>query len=120
MDNQEFDVDVVNAVGTSELEPPSGYDSWLDYWEKKQGKKADHCYFCGKKTEDLLGGHVNKVILDYTEIILKKKPKSEPPLFIIPLCAECNNSENDAVFSVSEADLVPAPDEYNVVDALWP
>lgn len=26
---------VVNAVGTSDKKCPYGYDSWLDFWEKK-------------------------------------------------------------------------------------
>jgi hypothetical protein len=78
----------------------------------KQDKIADHCY-CSSCTEkkDIEGGHVNKVNYDYWGIMHER----ERPLYIIPLCKKCNNTENEAVFSVDEGDLVPAPDEYNVV-----
>lgn len=36
-------IDIKNKKGTADQTPPSGYLSWLDFWEKKKGKKADRC-----------------------------------------------------------------------------
>ena len=33
-------IEVKNKKGTADNPPPSGYSSWLDYWEKKKGQKA--------------------------------------------------------------------------------
>ena len=36
-------IKIKNKKGTSGNPPPSGYSSWLDFWEKKKGKKATIC-----------------------------------------------------------------------------
>ncbi len=32
-------VKVKNKKGTGDKTPPTGYTSWLDFWEEKKGKK---------------------------------------------------------------------------------
>lgn len=93
---------VRNATGgTYDPDVPAGYESWLDYWEKKKGLPTGYCRncrCCGKhfnSNSDLVGGHVRSV---YTN-----------NLYITPLCYECNKPENTRNFSVEETDLVRAP-----------
>lgn len=54
---------VKNASGTSRWSKPStGESSWLDYWEKKTGKKATRCGATDcHSTGTLVGAHVQKV-----------------------------------------------------------
>ena len=46
-------VDVRNKKGTADRKPPAGYSSWLDFWERKRGKKAKDCEVlsCSAKAE---------------------------------------------------------------------
>lgn len=71
---------------------PSGYTSWLDYWQKKRNLVAGNCRCCGKPNNDLVGGHVEAI--GYTGV------------YIVPLCACCNNSENHKAFYVNDQDFV--------------
>lgn len=34
---------IKNKNGTAGRTPPTGYDSWLEFWEKQKGKKANRC-----------------------------------------------------------------------------
>ena len=75
---------VKNANGTSRWSKPStGESSWLEYWEKHTGKKADHCGAtdCSSKT-GLVGAHVQKVY-------------GGNELYITPLCSSCNNRTDE-------------------------
>ncbi len=76
-------VKVKNINGTSGR-LPSGYTSWLDYWERKSGEKASvcHAYSCSTKTE-LVGAHV------------KKAEGSDNSWYIVPLCKGCNKITGD-------------------------
>ena len=67
---------------------PDGYSSWLDYWEKKTGHKANHCSSCGNKY-DLDGGHV-----DY-----------KGHIYLVPICHDCNNKHGEVIL-VEENDLL--------------
>jgi len=73
---------------------PSGYSSWLDYWEKHTNKTAGWCRYCRKEipNKDLVGGHVKSIT---TGII-----------YITPLCASCNHPDNTSSFSVESEWLV--------------
>lgn len=84
---------VKNKKGTSDKTPPSGYESWLDFWEKKKREKADKCkvYPCIRSAK--LGGHVIKVGETAKE-------------YILPMCSDCNNKPDDEEFSAWEDDLV--------------
>lgn len=102
---------VANAPGEDyDSTVPDGYDSWIDYWNKKRypndDKHAGFCRNCKTKTEDLDGGHV-----EYCEkrndgkwYYIKSKG-----IFITPLCSKCNNPDNTAVFSVDDDDLIEVP-----------
>ena len=87
-------IEVKNKKGTGEKNPPSDYDSWLDFWEKKKGKKATECEVLLCKGKPDLGGHVVKV----------KEGSKE---YILPMCYSCNNKPEDEVFKSWESDLVP-------------
>ena len=88
-------VKVKNKKGTADKEPPAGYDSWLDFWEKKKGQKATKCKVlaCGGPSD--LGGHVLKV-------------GEEGKEYILPMCTSCNNKPDTDTFEAWEGDLVPA------------
>lgn len=94
---------VVNAVGTSDKKCPYGYSSWLDFWQKRTKKIAAYCRNCGKPTTNLVGGHVQK-IGKYLNGTLYRIDE----LYIIPICPDCNNPENNKIFSVDETELVKA------------
>lgn len=34
---------VTNINGSDRYTPPSGYSSWLEYWEDKTGSKVTYC-----------------------------------------------------------------------------
>lgn len=53
-------INVKNKKGTSSKNPPSGYASWLDFWEKKKGKKATVCEARNCSENPDVGGHVIK------------------------------------------------------------
>ena len=71
---------------------PAGYSSWLDYWEKKTGRKAGYCHErnCFGKATD--GAHVQIV-------------NGSDEWYIVPLCHPCNLNYG-ASFEVS-GPLVP-------------
>ena len=87
-------IEVRNKKGTSNHNTPYGYTSWLDFWEKKQGKKASSCevLHCNGKAE--VGGHVYKV-------------RESSKEYILPMCYDCNNKPDGETFKAWESDLVP-------------
>ncbi len=86
-------IEVKNKKNTSDKEPPAGYTSWVEFWEKKKGIKAVNCEVksCSGKAE--VGGHVIKV-------------GEGPKEYILPMCYTCNNKPDDEVFKAWESDLV--------------
>jgi hypothetical protein len=87
-------IDVKNKKGTAGNTPPSGCNSWLDFWEKKKGGKATQCEVMSCKGSPNLGGHVIKVGEGSKE-------------YILPMCYTCNNKPENEVFKVWDTDLVP-------------
>lgn len=90
-------IKVKNVNGSSRFARPTGYDSWLDYWEEKSGKtawkcSATDCNMIGRW--NLVGAHVQKVYGTYKS------------WYIIPLCGDCNNRTDE--FYVDET-LIPVP-----------
>lgn len=85
---------VKNVNGTSRFPVPSGYDSWLDYWEKQTGKTVSICGVRGCSDSDLVGGHVMKV------------NSTDKHYYITPICRSCNTRTDE--FYVCW-DLVPVP-----------
>lgn len=86
-------IEVKNKKGTADKDPPSGYDSWLDFWEKKKGSKATTCEVLACKGDPDVGGHVIKEGEGGKE-------------YILPMCSSCNNKPDDEVFKAWENDLV--------------
>jgi hypothetical protein len=85
---------VNNIIGSSRYSAPSGYSSWLEYWEDKSGKKAYSCGTSNCKGKDLVGAHVQKAY------------SNDNKWYIVPLCKSCNNRTD--IFFV-EHPLVPVP-----------
>ncbi len=86
-------IDVKNKKGTGDKEPPSGYTSWLDFWEKKKGTKAATCEVRSCSGGPEVGGHV-----------IKSGEGSKE--YILPMCRSCNNKPDDETFKAWENDLV--------------
>jgi len=95
---------VKNAPSPVDLQPPSSYGTWIEYWEGKSGKKlktyikykypaGDCSEVCYRKDFD--GWHVQNFL------------DSAHKVYIIPLCSSCNH-RNDYFF-VDEKLLVPIP-----------
>lgn len=87
-------IKVKNVVGSSRWPAPSGYSSWLEYWEKQTGKKESICGAVGCSNTDFVGAHVLKA------------NSTDGHYYITPLCRSCNQrtDEFDVVW-----DLVPVP-----------
>ena len=74
-------VKVKNLNNTSDKQP-KGYDTWLEFWEGKTGKTADHCGASDctvKGRNNLVGAHVKKVGV------------GDDRHYITPLCKGRNN-----------------------------
>ncbi|MBR1519735.1 MAG: hypothetical protein IJ635_00680 [Bacteroidaceae bacterium] len=78
---------------------PSGYDSWLDYWEQQKGREALKCsnLGCGKSPKVLVGGHVDVY--------------GESGIFLTPLCKECNLHTNKNWMQTFRINLLRVPEE---------
>jgi len=104
-----MEVYVANAPGDDyDSRPPDDYDSWIDYWNQLsypgEERHATECRKCGEKKDhnEIEGGHV-----EYCEKRDGKwYPNREKGIFIVPLCAECNNPNNTDVFSVDDSELI--------------
>lgn len=85
---------VKNVLGSSRFAPPTGYSSWLDYWEKQTGEKKSICGASDCSEKGLVGAHVQKVGCN------------DKKWYITPLCKSCNQrtDEFNAVWK-----LVPVP-----------
>jgi len=85
---------VKNVNGSSRFPAPSGYDSWLEYWEKQTGEKKSVCGALNCSNRDLVGAHVQKA------------NSTDEDYYITPLCRSCNQriSDFDVVWQ-----LVPVP-----------
>lgn len=86
-------IEVKNKKGTADKNPPDGYDSWLDFWEKKKDIKATTCEVLACEGSSDVGGHIIKVGDGSKE-------------YILPMCYSCNNKPDDEVFKAWEHDLV--------------
>lgn len=94
-------ISVKNKKNTSNKTPPTGYTSWLDFWEKKKEKEATVCERLGcTETKDLVGAHVIKSGVSSKE-------------YILPLCkgSKCNHTSNEDEFDVWDNDLVSVTEE---------
>lgn len=75
---------VINLNGTSRFNVPSGYSSWIEYWEAVTGLKASICSAAGCfNKSDLVGAHVQKV------------NSSDKKMYIVPLCRGCNQRTDE-------------------------
>lgn len=88
-------INVKNKKGTSSKTPPTGYTSWLDYWEKKKGKKATICEARNCSNNPDVGGHVIKAGQGGKE-------------YILPICYSHNNQSESYIYEAWESDLVSA------------
>lgn len=86
-------IEVKNKKGTGDKKPPSGYDNWLDFWEKKKGKKATECEVMFCHSSPNLGGHVIKAGEGNKE-------------YILPMCSKCNNKPDEEIFKAWDSDLI--------------
>lgn len=84
---------IKNKKGTADKTPPTDASSWLDFWEKKKGKKANICEVKGCMEDPEVGGHV-----------IKSGEGSKE--YILPMCYGCNNKPDDESFQVWEIDLI--------------
>lgn len=85
---------VKNVNGTDRFSAPTGYNSWLEYWEKQTGQRKSICGASGCSNGDLVGAHVQKA------------NSTDKSFYITPLCRSCNQrtDEFDVVW-----ELVPVP-----------
>ena len=87
-------IDVRNKKETSNKALPSGYSSWLDYWEKKKGRKANMCGVINCTGTPVVGGCV-------VETGLRAKE------YILPMCANCRGKKEQETFGAWKSDLEP-------------
>ncbi len=88
-------VKVKNVEG--HFDNPSGYSSWIDYWEEHMKQTANNCERKGcKKAEDIVGAHVYK-------------QGNRKDIYLIPLCKSCNHYTVTDEFDVPENKLLLVP-----------
>jgi len=92
-------IKVKNVTGSSKVSPnpPIGYISWLDYWEKNARQTATRCGAIDCKRpgrNNLVGAHVQKVY------------DSDKKWYIVPLCLSCNQRTDDFYVDLT---LIPSP-----------
>lgn len=85
---------VKNVVGSSRFSPPTGYNSWLEYWESQTKEKKNICGAANCSNKDLVGAHVQKA------------NSTDKSYYITPICKACNNKTDE--FDVYWK-LVPVP-----------
>ena len=85
---------VKNVNGSDRFSAPSGYDSWLDYWEKYTGKKISYCSVTTCSRSDIVGAHVQKA------------NSTDEKYYIVPICKGCNQ-RTDSFYVTAE--LAPVP-----------
>lgn len=78
---------------------PAGYSSWLDYWEKKVGRKAGICHRDGCYSKAMDGAHVQLVF-------------GGDEWYIVPLCHNCNTQFGNRFYV--EGPLVPVNPNYPI------
>ena len=100
---------IKNVKGSSKVSPnpPSGYDSWLDYWEQNYGWYFDHsktykCPACGKSfyRKNFDGCHVQKAY------------STDQKWYIMPLCDSCNHRKDTP--DVDESLLIDVPSNLKI------
>lgn len=97
-------VKVKNVEGHYKV--PTGYSSWLNYWERKMNKTAADCQKNGcDEKEDLVGGHVHKV-------------GDEDTVYLVPICQEHNHYTFTDEYEVPGDMLLEVPEEDLVKDTL--
>ena len=85
---------------------PTGYSSWLNYWERKMNDKAEQCQKKGcTEKDDLVGGHVHKV-------------GDEDTVYLVPICQEHNHYTFTDEYEVPGDMLLEVPEEDLVKDTL--
>lgn len=64
---------------------PTGFKSWLEYWEKSVGETAEKCQALGCTELAVDGAHV-------------KRENEDERWWIVPLCHQCNCQFGDKLF----------------------
>ncbi|MBO7617858.1 MAG: hypothetical protein J6T22_11685 [Bacteroidales bacterium] len=78
---------------------PAGYDTWLNYWERKKKKTVKICQKNGcKETENLEGGHVHIV-------------GDEETVYLVPICHKHNYYTFTDEYEVQEDMLLKVPED---------
>lgn len=86
---------VKNVNGSGRYSAPSGYDSWLDYWNQHASHNAYRCSATDcHHWGGLVGAHVQKAY------------STDKSWYIVPLCSNCNQRTD--IFDVDE-ELVSVP-----------
>jgi len=86
-------ITVKNIKGSSNRNRPSGYDSWLDFYNRKKGE-TNLCANLDCSNNAEVGGHVR--------LVDNENQKDH----IVPLCSSCNNVNNEDEFEVVESWLL--------------
>ena len=86
-------ITVYNKIGTSNENPPSGYNTWKEYWEDKKRRKFQKCSNLACNNDAEVGAHV------YPNY-------SHDTIYIVPLCKECNYIYNQSPMNVEQIDLL--------------
>lgn len=100
---------IKNVKGSSKVSPnpPTGYDSWLEYWEINHRQKLDsniqyNCPACERPfyRKNFDGCHVQKV------------DSKDQKWYIVPLCDSCNHATGE--LDVNEGLLLDVPSNLKV------
>lgn len=88
---------VHNLRGTNDCEPPTGFNSWKEWWEHGKGRNfgSCSCFECETGSAAHDGAHVQMV-------------NGGDEWYIVPLCPNCHQSKRPPMqFNVHTDDLLP-------------
>ena len=100
---------IKNVKGSSKVSPnpPKGYESWVEYWEKNHGqildpKKWYDCPACGKSVQRM----------NFDGCHVQKDEATDKKWYIIPLCDSCNHRKDS--FDVNGNLLLDVPSNLTI------
>jgi Zn finger protein HypA/HybF involved in hydrogenase expression len=85
---------IKNRIGASQLEPPRGYNSWLEYWKEKTATSPNICSSIDCNRTDIRCVQVQKAL------------SNDNHNYIVPLCMACQH--RPGIFEI-EAPLLAIP-----------
>lgn len=100
-------ITVHNVLDTSKEPKPNGCNTFLEFWEKSVGAKADQCLALSSHIcNDGNAADIKEIVGAHVRVDGLQCPLDEA--WIVPLCKQCNNDDNcDPIVLPEFTELIP-------------